>query len=86
MSKDPIITLNIHSKELTPEQLNCIVSFVSRFDFENPNQIEIICDSLPLRLNGKISHLSSNAREYFSDWNRAGTMRNIRVLKKEVKC
>lgn len=82
MSENIIISLHIHSAEITPEQLNCIVAFSSQFNRENYNKIEIITDKLPLRLNGKISQLTSNARRYFYSWNEAGTMRNIRIAER----
>ena len=37
-----IISLHIHSQKITPEQLNCIVAFTSRFNRENYRKIEII--------------------------------------------
>lgn len=83
MIDDKLITLYINSKEITDWQLNCIVGFVSRFHRENLDQIEIICEKFPLRLNGKISNLTSTAWEYFKIWNKKGAMRNLRLLKKE---
>lgn len=74
---DRIISLYINTNEITPEQFNCIVSFISRFYFENPGKIEVVCDKFPLRLNGKLSHLTSKAREYFYSWNKKNRMRNI---------
>ena len=85
MNDNIIISLHIHSQEVTPEQLNCIVAFASQFYRENKNKIEIVADKLPLRLNGKISQLTSNARRYFGNWNKAGTMRNIRIAERSGK-
>ena len=85
MNDNIIISLHIHSQEVTPEQLNCIVAFASQFNRENKNKIEIAADKLPLRLDGKISHLSSNARRYFYSWNEAGAMRNIRIAERSKK-
>ena len=83
MTDNKLITLYINSKEITDWQFNSIVGFVSRFHRENLDQIEIICEKFPLQLNGKISNLTSTAREYFKVWNKIGAMRNLRLLKKE---
>lgn len=82
MEKDKIVSVYIHSPEITSEQLNSIVNFVVMFNYYTPNQIEIICDYLPLRLNGKISNLSIIAEKYFHAWNKDSLIRNIRLVKK----
>lgn len=78
-----LISLYINSSELTPEQINAIMHFCTRFWRENPEEIEILCDRFPMRINGKLSELTSLAKDYFKYWNKKGLFRNLSVVKKD---
>ena len=72
------ISLYINSNEITDFQLNDIVDFVSKFNYKNPyKRVGIIVDKFPFRLKGKISNLTSLARDYFRSWNKSDKIRNI---------
>lgn len=79
MKNKKTISLYINSNEITVSQFNDIIGFASTFATKNPNQIEIIVDvdKFPFRLKGKISNLTSLARDYFWSWNKSDKIRNI---------
>lgn len=85
MKHNKLISLHINSSEITPEQLNAITAFCTRFWRENPGEIEILCDKFPMRINGKLSELTSLAKEYFAYWNAKGLFRNLSIVKSEDK-
>ena len=83
MKHNKLISLYINSSEITPEQFNAIMAFCTRFWRENPGEIEILCDKFPMRINGKLSELTSLAKEGFAYWNAKGLFRNLSIVKKE---
>lgn len=85
MRNKTFISLCITSNEITVSQFNDIICFATTFEAKNPNQIEIIInvDKLPLRLKGKISHLTSLARDYFRRWAKDGEIQNISLCEVE---
>lgn len=85
MKHNKLISLHINSSEITPEQLNAIMAFCTRFWRENPGEIEILCDKFPMRINGKLSELTSLAKEFFAYWNKKGLFRNLSIVKSENK-
>lgn len=79
-----VITLCINKKEITIEQYNDIISFASSWsNMYGQTSISLQADKLPLRLKGKLSGLSSNARRYFQIWNKDCTIRNISAVTEE---
>ena len=83
---NPIISLYINSKEISSEQFNDIVRFIDNFArFYGNTSIEIMSHHLPLRINGRVSLLTSRARDYFAKWNKDGTVRKIALIKEETK-
>ena len=85
MKHNRLISLCINSSEITPEQFNAITHFATKFWRENPEGIEILCDKFPIRINGKLSELSSLAKDYFKYWNKKGLFRNLSVVKRKDK-
>lgn len=83
MKHNKLISLYINSSEITPEQFNTIMAFCTRFWRENPGKIEILCDKFPMRINGKLSELTSLAKEFFAYWNKKGLFHNLSIVKRE---
>ncbi len=83
MSKEPIVSLYINVNEITVEQFNFIVKFIDNFGtYIGYEQIEIKNYHSPLRLKGRLSLLTSRARDYFTNWNQKNLIRNIRIVDK----
>lgn len=79
---DPIILLEFCKNEITVDQYNDIVRFVDKFyNYNGSKSIQCFIEKMPLRLRGKLSELSSRAREYFYEWNKCGAIRNISIVK-----
>lgn len=78
----PLITVFIHNQEITTDQYNDIIRFTQLLRNKNgENAVRLLCNKYPLRLQGKITALSSQALAYFYNWNKKGYIRNISLLK-----
>lgn len=80
----PIIDLHINNQELTVEQFNVLVEFLSRFAFNNGEKsIRLIPKKFPMRLSGDAKLLSWQAKRYFKDWNDNNFIRFISAVKSD---
>lgn len=78
--KEPILTIHYHGTTIKPFIFNLLIGFVNQLFYIEKENVELITDVYPLRLDGKISQLTSLGKKWFRSWNKDGCIRNIRVL------
>ena len=77
---DKNITIHLHSKKISANLFNMLIGFIENASLIEEQKIEIITDYKPLLMTGSFKNLSHIGKQYFKEWHKHDTIRNIRSL------